>query len=201
MNNKKKNKSKNNTIIYKGKVNISIMKDGKTVSKSNFHNTGMQPLFDFLARCVVGNYNEAENLRPKFIKLYSIGEKSASWDPSDFNFVDYATDEHLRSLTNIIYNSTPNLKTDNEGNVNVTFKFLVPFSQLSDYTNLNMLALYSQQYKDNNARASAYIVASEEVTPGDYRLLDIVEESLGVEDQNENNYNLFIEWIMTFKNE
>lgn len=200
--NKKEIKNKQNSSIgYEGKVKVEIKYGNKTLKKSNFHNTGLLPLFNCLAKNIVGNYSEAENLRPKYIRIFTIGN---SGEPvpefESFTELEEKNTTHLSSLTTIIYTGEPNITEASEG-VKVQFKFLIPFTQLSFFNNLNMIALYCQQYKTELTNADAYIIVSNKnQETGEEVLSDLLANTSVPSQAEANKYNLFIEWDMIFKN-
>lgn len=67
----------NNQISYKGKVDIVVKRKGVVIKTTSGNNSGNNPLFYFLANCLIGTYSE--NQRPKFLR---VGTKI---DPSDDN--------------------------------------------------------------------------------------------------------------------
>ena len=205
MNKKKKYLNNNNSINYKGKVSIQLMKGKQVAAKKVFYNNGNLPLFQLLANCTAGDYSDVESLRPKFIKIFKIGQKG-SQVPSfnSFNELVGANDTSLASLSYPLYSAEPNIilsnpsSSDKFGRASVTFKFIVPFTQLSFYDDLNMIALYPQKYVGVKDNACAFIVITKKDDPD--ILSDIISDS-GLGSDDYELYNLFIEWTMTFKNE
>ena len=74
-----KNKKENPEIVkkqdtisigYSGKVTVTVVDDRKVVSRKVGHNAGGQPLFQFLAQCLCGNYENTKPLQPLKIKLF-----------------------------------------------------------------------------------------------------------------------------------
>ena len=58
------------SVGYSGKVKVTVVDDRKVVSRKVGHNAGGQPLFLFLAQCLCGNYENAEQSQPLKIKLF-----------------------------------------------------------------------------------------------------------------------------------
>ena len=74
-----KNKKENTEVVkkqdtisigYSGKVKVTVVDDRKVVSRNVGHNAGGQPLFQFLAQCLCGNYENAEQSQPLKIRLF-----------------------------------------------------------------------------------------------------------------------------------
>ena len=74
-----KNKKENTEVVkkqdtisvgYSGKVIVTVVDDRKVVSRKVGHNAGGQPLFQFLAQCLCGNYENTKPLQPLKIKLF-----------------------------------------------------------------------------------------------------------------------------------
>lgn len=197
-----------NGIGYKGTVTVKIGNKKSILSSTTINNSGLIPLFQFLCKCLRGDYSEVELLRPKFIRIFSLGRGTSSTNPSSANadvvpegsFADLASTYPEISLTTPLYSGNPNINLNTSSNeASISFHFVIPFTQLSQYDNLNMIALYSQQNRSNKEQASAYIIVKNK-TNSDY-LGDIVEESgININDDNSNEYNLFIEWELSFSN-
>ena len=194
---------KGQPIKYKGVVSIKVRKGKKVVGKTTYHNEGNLPLFNFLAMCVKGEYAQVEALRPKYIKLFTMGESGTAVPPyTDFN--DLVTNiAELESLNFPHYSGNPEIDSNNNKNYcGVKFKFVIPFSQIADYSDLNLLALYSQQNLNKEEDASAYIVIKKKVN-NEWVLSDILKETgiSGLSASQLNQYNLFLEWELIFMNE
>ena len=58
------------SIGYSGKVTVTVVDDRKVVSRKVGHNAGGQPLFQFLAQCLCGNYENTKPLQPLKIRLF-----------------------------------------------------------------------------------------------------------------------------------
>lgn len=200
----KKLKNKTQSIGYEGKVTIQLRKGKKIIGKKILHNEGNLPLFQFLASCVKGSYSNVESLRPKFIKIFTIGNAEDELPLYDsFNELVNKETTNLISLNFPLYSSEPKIVDDAPNNKSsVTFKFIIPFTQLSQYENLNMIALYSQYYFNTDENASAYIIITK--MSGENEVLGDIIEEIGltsITNADANLYNLFIEWTMSFKNE
>lgn len=56
------------SLTYEGKVKIKSLKDGKIKVIGNYKNSGGTPLFTFLSRCLIQEYDSA--LVPRYICAY-----------------------------------------------------------------------------------------------------------------------------------
>jgi len=198
---RKKKKITNNTlgVGYSGKVKISLIKDNKALITKEYKNTGNWPMFYFLNLCLSGEYNKAENYRPKYLKLFSAG--AVGKDPSDIDISEIlSSDTNITSLSTVIYNQTPytskTLGTEElpNGKAETTFKFMVPFTQILNDENkpTNLFVMYDQEHRNNITIPSAYFLLLDE----DGKLDTITSSSL-----ISNDYNLFIQWTITTQNQ
>ena len=205
-------KQSTDLVTYRGKVNAQVRKGKKVISTSTFHNEGTKYLFEFLAKCLKGDYQQVESLRPKFIKLYSVGAEGDSIP--EINSGSFNTTS-IVSLTTPIYSANPNTEyvgadDDLTASYATTFKFVIPFSQLmlikkidgeEQKVPVNLIALYSQYQKNTLGSPSMYILVTEKVNNVEV-LGNLIPSNFYSSDLSEQNqYNLFIEWITTFKNE
>lgn len=60
------------TLAYTGEVTLSKVVANKKVKIKKFHNAGGDPLFSFLADCLVGNYDTAKFKQPAKVMLINI---------------------------------------------------------------------------------------------------------------------------------
>ena len=193
------------TVGYSGKVNIKLRKKNRVIFSKTYHNNGTKELFDFLSLCIVGQYQGIEAFRPKYIKLFSIGN---SGDPNPYpdiysTFASLVENSTLLSLTTIPYSGEPkrevDVSADGHDYGKSFFKFVIPLSQLSSHNNINMIALYSSAKKDRDKDASMFIIITDE---NDSTILsDILSEASLNPNMQDNEYNLLIEWVTTFRNE
>lgn len=58
-----------NTLIYTGIVTLSQYRCGKKIKVAQVHNTGGNPLFNFLADCLIGDFAIANISRPTKVML------------------------------------------------------------------------------------------------------------------------------------
>ena len=127
---------KDSGIVYSGGASIKIVKNGKVIKTVNQHNSGNGPLFEFLARCLAGNY--FPNDRPTCLR---VGNYTVGADP------EY--DE--LSLTYV--NATTSTTSYSGGTyyANISFSFpatLIKYNEVTSEKKLNCLRISSL---NNNA--------------------------------------------------
>ena len=129
----------NNSITYKGDVNIKILHKNRVVKKIFESNTGEMSLFNFLVRCLSGEFNS--DLLPYYIMLFNSSE-SVDFFPDNMNTLEQITFNpiYLASQPTINDNSVT-FSTDYE-----TDKFVVLNYPLQDGWNLSR---YSEDDEGN----------------------------------------------------
>lgn len=140
-------------LTYTGDIRIRIYdKKNNLKFTKMYHNNGRWPLFNFISKCLIGNYDEANKYRPCYIGLFSI-KKSVTTDGKiptiservfDNEKIEYEktdiqyylqnnTDSKL--LTNYFntYSYTSSSFKSNAviGSSNVTFTFEIPSSYIT----------------------------------------------------------------------
>lgn len=197
--NKQKVDQSNSTISYSGEVKVELRRGSVIIKSSKYKNAGNWPLFYFLGLNLIGSYTQANNYIPKFIKLYNIGNKG----DSTISVQDKFKQENLVTLTTPIYTVLPYIEkhegtigvADDQPEVKVIFKFVIPFTQLASNRTINMFALYDQTNKETLTNPSAYFVLTKQ--ENNVTVLDGID----ADDSTANDYNLFIQWVMTIKNQ
>jgi hypothetical protein len=132
------------TIGYTGVVTLSTRVRGKEVKLATIHNNGGWPLFDFLADCLVGNFDTAKIARPNRILLLNIDDSNSITKANDTGFIP------LASVPEKVYNDAEGI---------VKYRFTIP----QDYfvgTNFNAVGLYTGTATDadvENYAAFCYI--------------------------------------------
>ena len=187
----------NSSISYIGNVSVSILKGKNVIKTIKTHNKGYEPLFRFLCQCLAGEYNRAEALRPRYIRLFTLGDAGTA-------FVEEQVEEHLSvtyltSLTIPTYNTTPSISTvsisGQEPYTKTTFKFLISFTQIDSTRDTNMFALYSADNQLDLTKPSAIFVLKD---PNDPDLLSSVMTSSS--SAKSNDYSLQIQWELSIQN-
>lgn len=187
MNNKSVNLKSNSGLSYKGKVSVKI-KDGKrTVFSKKLKNNGKWPLFLFFAQCLTGKYSEAESQRPNYIQLYNVTNTTKLFDTNTtWNERSSAIKISTSPAVNYINNTDED--TQQVESASGTLKFTIPFSLITDKTDINLLVLRSKdlsKYSDKNV--CAYIIVDSK---------DIIPEELSTKEK----YILYIDWTLSIQN-
>ena len=159
-------------LNYSGKVKVGLMKNGKLFSVKKYMNEGRWPLFYFLCGCLAGDYTTINNYRPRYIQLfYKEPDSEDLPNPTtQSDFANYFNEERLVSLLPYPYTDTPKIEkiedtsADPIGNSKITYKFMIPFTQLNIPTggNINYLALYCQEKVNQLAQPSVYVFVQEQ---------------------------------------
>lgn len=120
-----------NRLNYTGIVTLSQYRGNKKIKIAQVHNTGGNPLFRFLADCLIGDYTIAKATRPTKIMLLKQTE-----------------DKENKSYTKesgFIYLLTKPTKIEEDLQIRVRYSFMIPQAQiesLNDYTDLG-IGLYT----------------------------------------------------------
>lgn len=86
------NSTATNNIGYSGVVTLSKYVKSKKVQIAKMHNEGRKPLFNFLAECLLGNFDAAAVLRPTKIMLLNITtDNKEEIISSSSGFISYVT--------------------------------------------------------------------------------------------------------------
>lgn len=177
-----KNKS---NLDYKGTITVSLQKKGREVFSKTYHNNAYNDLFKFLSFCLSGRYAVAETLRPKCIKLFSLGDVG-----DDIPEEITASDTNATSVGWFSYKETPKTETDNINNkINTVFSFRVPLAQVAMNKDTNLIVLYAST---TYANPLAYFVIEDSS-----KLSELFDRTAIT---NQNDYNLFIKWTMNIDN-
>ena len=206
-----KNKKENTEIVkkqdtisvgYSGKVKVTVVDDRKVVSRKVGHNAGGQPLFQFLAQCLCGNYENAEQSQPLKIKLFynKASDKTVATENIK-NWVAYESDDSIEDASNFIFVNGPGMPEeikiiDKQGNLvakngyKAILHFRVPFSFVT-YNKINQICLYAQNESDPK-KYSAYYLFTDSTD---------AEKLAPIEVNNQQaSYNLIIEWELSISN-
>lgn len=185
MGRKKKIVEKNqNNLTYKGSITVSIVRKGKVLNTQKYHNEGKLDLFKFFSYSLSGRYAIAEALRPKYIRLYSLGSYGERIPVPNTN--------NPTSTTYIMYKETPTTVVKN-GSVSTQFSFMVPFTQIDTSKDTNFLVLYPGA--NATSPLAQFIVAKGEGEQDREKLGKLFDSV-----PSQNDYNLFITWSMSVNN-
>jgi hypothetical protein len=124
-----------NTLGYTGVVTLSRYHNNKKYELIKIHNNGKSPLFDFLADCLIGNYEAAAQSRPTMIKLLKVTSSEGATDS-------------LESASGFIALMTTPEKINKPNGGGVRYSFIVTRDMVFD-TNFNRIGLYTKAVADN----------------------------------------------------
>lgn len=206
-----KNKKENPEIVkkqdtisigYSGKVTVTVVDDRKVVSRKVGHNAGGQPLFQFLAQCLCGNYENTKPLQPLKIRLfYNKATDTTAATTNINNWVGSDSNTSIEEASNFIFVNAPSATeeikiTDKQGNLvakngyKAILHFRVPFSFVTR-DEINQICLYAQDESDPK-RYSAYYLFTDSTN---------VEKLAPIKVNNQQaSYNLIIEWELSISN-
>ena len=206
-----KNKKENPEIVkkqdtisvgYSGKVTVTVVDDRKVVSRKVGHNAGGQPLFQFLAQCLCGNYENTKPLQPLKIRLfYNKATDTTAATTNINNWVGSDSNTSIEEASNFIFVNAPSATeeikiTDKQGNLvakngyKAILHFRVPFSFVTR-DEINQICLYAQDESDPK-RYSAYYLFTDSTD---------AEKLAPIKVNNQQaSYNLIIEWELNIAN-
>ena len=201
-----KNKKENPEIVkkqdtisvgYSGKVTVTVVDDRKVVSRKVGHNAGGQPLFQFLAQCLCGNYENTKPLQPLKIRLfYNKATDTTAATTNINNWVGSDSNTSIEEASNFIFVNAPSATEeieDEKGNKNgykAILHFRVPFSFVTR-DEINQICLYAQDESDPK-RYSAYYLFKDSKNK---------EKLAPIKVNNQQaSYNLIIEWELSISN-
>ena len=201
-----KNKKENPEIVkkqdtisvgYSGKVTVTVVDDRKVVSRKVGHNAGGQPLFQFLAQCLCGNYENTKPLQPLKIRLfYNKATDTTAATTNINNWVGSDSNTSIEEASNFIFVNAPSATEeieDEEGNKNgykAILHFRVPFSFVTR-TEINQICLYAQNESDPKIYSAYYLFTDS----------TDVEKLAPIKVNNQQaSYNLIIEWELSISN-
>ena len=206
-----KNKKENPEIVkkqdtisvgYSGKVTVTVVDDRKVVSRKVGHNAGGQPLFQFLAQCLCGNYENTKPLQPLKIRLfYNKATDTTAATTNINNWVGSDSNTSIEEASNFIFVNAPGATeeikiTDKQGNLvakngyKAILHFRVPFSFVTR-DEINQICLYAQNESDPKIYSAYYLFTDS----------TDVEKLAPIKVNNQQaSYNLIIEWELSISN-
>lgn len=136
-------------LTYRGEVRIELVKNNKTVKTIKVHNEGKEPLFRFLAECLIGQLND--DRIPMFIRLFNASDLS---EPNTY-FLNETT------LTSISRNKAALDTTSTGGTANeqasVVNTFIIPAAVVQENSTSNIIAIYDRLHSGERTSPSAFI--------------------------------------------
>ena len=201
-----KNKKENPEIVkkqdtisvgYSGKVTVTVVDDRKVVSRKVGHNAGGQSLFQFLAQCLCGNYENTKPLQPLKIKLfYNKATDTTAATTNINNWVGSDSNTSIEEASNFIFVNAAGATeeiVDEEGNKNgykAILHFRVPFSFVTK-NEVNQICLYAQNENDDKKYSAYYLFKDSK----DEKKLAPIKVN-----NQQASYNLIIEWELSIAN-
>ena len=206
-----KNKKENPEIVkkqdtisvgYSGKVTVTVVDDRKVVSRKVGHNAGGQPLFQFLAQCLCGNYENTKPLQPLKIKLfYNKATDTTAATANINNWVGSDSNTSIEEASNFIFVNAPGTPeeikiTDKQGNLvakngyKAILHFRVPFAFVTK-NEVNQICLYAQNENDDKKYSAYYLFKDSK----DEKKLAPIKVN-----NQQASYNLIIEWELSISN-
>lgn len=189
---KVKNPSREN-LSYEGSVSASVYKNTKRLRNRKYKNNGGYPLFQFLALSACGLFRDAEFVRPKYVQLFHIAG-TGDQDPTEeqiktaLETADPTQINNMIRSSRVIYKSTPAPIKGNDSNkpaFSTTLEFMIPFAQIINSGEpANAIVLFYTASDNETKKYCAFARFDSTLLEG-----NISEE-----------YNLFIEWTLTFAN-
>ena len=165
-------KNPSSTIGYKGNIKVSIARGNKIISTKEYHNNGRDPLWRFLSYCIVGDLRGIETWRPNYIIVGNNAGQIGNFDQ-------------------FIQCSLPILKTkvqlDHASNKNTAvLHFRIPYAYIiKDITDTPINEFW--------------LVCETELTTKNPSAFFRLEGDAVITEIGEN-YNLIIDWEMSFNN-
>ena len=163
-----------NTLTYAGIVTLSQRIGDEKVKLAQLHNAGGIALFDFLADCLMGEFDQAKYNWPTKIKILE-------------HIVDDETntDDYISTSGFIYLNDAPvRVKTENK-ECRIRYSFLIPrdlIENISSFTNLG-LGLYTHSTSEGDPANFAAFCSLSDVNSRDI-----------------NNASLLIDWELVISN-
>lgn len=190
------------SVGYSGKVTVTVVDDRKVVSRKVGHNAGGQPLFQFLAQCLCGNYENTKSLQPLKIRLfYNKATDTTAATTNINNWVGSDSNTSIEEASNFIFVNAPSATeeikiTDKQGNLvakngyKAILHFRVPFSFVTR-DEINQICLYAQDESDPKIYSAYYLFTDSKNK----------EKLAPIKVNNQQaSYNLIIEWELSISN-
>lgn len=137
------------SVGYAGNIEIKIIRGEKVVKTIKAKNEGKRPLFNFLAGCLIGNYDAKGT--PKYIMLGHTDGDDTGTEPVSTNAIPY-------SGVSVEYQEGAE-----GGLARAIFKFLIPFSSIPNGEKINCIRLYNSDLIWNNQCAYFILPSADEI--------------------------------------
>lgn len=203
-----KNK-KEDSLKYTGEIKVTIKKGKKTISSNKYKNSGRWPLFYFLNECLKGDYQIAENWKPRYVNLFEAGQVGAPLpeikdNGTNLNEIQSYTNTKVSLITHP-WAEDPDVEkneSDGIGSSNIIYNFVIPFTHIDTSKKVNLICLYCRNEFKNYGNPSMFFFVNggegHEDSLGDI-LSDLRSNGNDISSKD-NEYNLFIEWTLNISN-
>lgn len=130
-----------NTLNYSGIVTLSRIDGAKKIKIAQVHNEGHNPLFKFLADCLVGDFHNIE--RPAKIKLLKLERSTGEDNVTIEDYKDITGSIHLLKQPKAEYDASRSL---------VRYSFIIPRDYIEGLDDMNdlWLGLYTLGTSDSD---------------------------------------------------
>ncbi len=199
-----------NNIGYTGNITVTLKNGNKVVSTHHYKNNGKLNLWYFLSATLAGQYAEAELYRPTRIVLYWCKDEAVPTEDPIAGVDLTNTNSFVRLTGEISANRATEVLPVKSGGTTVnwtaTIHFLVPpahFSKIKDAW-INTAVLYGKTEptsittNNKNNYSAIYFFTKQDEVSGEIKWIGD-DDKIIVNDIKEN-YNLIIDWQMSFDN-
>ena len=166
-------------IKYTGEVIVQKIKRGKIVSEYKNHNAGTHYLFEFLLKCLQGNYSDS--LRPYWIATCMETEGE---DGTEYNYVS-------NSIRPLLSSKVSSLSTSNSY---IEYKFYLPYRPEYLSKGFNTILLYSSINKPTS------LIDGEAIEENYSMIVNFTEEGKPVLIKANEDEDILITWQLNLKN-
>lgn len=134
------------SVGYTGNIEIKMLRGDRVIKTVKAKNAGKMPLFNFLAKCLVGQFESTGT--PKYIML---GYTSSGLD----------ADAEQVSSSAIPYSGVSMESQEVLEQALAVFKFLIPFSTIASGEVINCIRLYNSDIDWEGGSHCAYFILDE----------------------------------------
>ena len=197
-------KNTTDTFSYTGKITITVKNGNTVVSKNTYKNNGGLNLWYFLCATLAGQYSNAELFRPTKLMLFNCSSATVPTTEPDFTdtlvYTALTGEVSINKATSVLPIKDLSNKTIN---YTATLHFLVPpayFSAGHEELGINTAVLYGKSRPlDITSAKNQYSAYYFFTTKNDDQITWDVANILKIKDIKEN-YNVIIDWEMSFDN-
>lgn len=165
-----KEKTADSGIRYEGRLTIEKVRGDKVVKKTTIKNTGCEPLFRFLANCLVSTLESAKstglfNSQPQYLDCFYQDPAEASEEIAFGDLASHRVKSYMKQIDASVKELTTSstLSGQTKAGYSVNIKFLLQdnnFAKQDSQFPINIVALYDSKSVGNYTNPSmphAYI--------------------------------------------